>query len=73
MQTTLFDIISVVFGGTCQLLTMFCIITYLRNNGSKFWQFISYLQTSRRPLIQLRVRFESGIPVNYNNISELPL
>jgi hypothetical protein len=26
-----------------------------------------------RPLIQLRLRFESGIPTNNNNVSEFPL
>jgi hypothetical protein len=64
MQTTLLGIIGVGFVGTCQLLTVCsAFITYLRKSVSTVWQFISYLLMSRRPLIQLRVRFGSGIPI----------
>jgi len=51
MLRKLQGIISVDFDKTGQLLIIF--IKYLRKNGETMMQGIGYLQTSRKPMIQL--------------------
>ena len=54
MQEKVLGIISVDFDATGQLLIIYCaFVKYLRKNGNKMKQYISFLWTARKLMIQL--------------------
>jgi hypothetical protein len=58
MQRKLLEIISVGFDVTGQLLIIyFAIVKYLRKTGNTVRWCISYLQISRKPMVQLDGRY----------------
>ena len=80
MQRKLLGIISVDFEVTGQLLIIyFAFIKYLRKNGNTMRQCISYLWTSRKPMIQLgggvmyNILIEFGIPMKVVSLIKMCL
>ena len=54
MQRKLLGHINVDLDATCQLLIIYsAFVKYLRNNGNKMRQYISYLLTSRKLMVQI--------------------